>query len=103
MGAEEKQSILAEDVCTGLVRLILTELSIDVQWLARVTAKPETIIELLLELTRNERCPKIRGRYQEIRAEERLMSYLKRFKSMGEPERTKLSNTIMGNKLFLIP
>lgn len=93
----------AEVIYTGLVDLIKTELSVDVQWLARVTATPETVLELLIEVIRNERCPKIRDRHHEVKVEERLLSYLQSYRYMGDAERAKLSATITGNKLFLIP
>jgi hypothetical protein len=93
----------AEDIYAGLEELIRKEMLVDIQWLSRVTASPSTVFELLLESTRNERCPKIRSRYQEIGIEEQLESYLLTYKYMEEQERAKLSYTITYNKLFLVP
>ena len=93
----------AEELYAGLVDLISTELLVDAKCLERITATPETIFNLLLESAQNERNSKIKVRYQEIHVEERLSNYLQVYKGMGEIERTKLSDTIRFNKLFLIP
>ena len=100
---QKTKRMQAEDVYAGLADLIKTELPVDVQWLARLTASPETVFELLLESTRNERCPKKRDRYEEVKVEERLSSYLQTYKYMGELERAKFSYTITCDKLFLVP
>ena len=94
---------LPEDVYTGLVKLIKTEMSVDLQWLSRITATPETILEMLLELTRYERSPQLRDRYRAARVEERIIGFLQSLRFMGEKEREKLTSTIMNNKLFLVP
>lgn len=93
----------AEDVYAGLVKLIKTELSVDEQWLSRLTATPDTVFELLLESARNERCPTTQDLYRKLKAEERLEDYLQTYKYMGDVERAKLSATITSHKLFLIP
>ncbi len=96
-------SIQADDLYAGLEELIKNEMLVDSQWLSRVTASPATVFELLLESSRNERCPKTRNRYQEIGVEQQLESYLLTYKYMEENERAKLSYTITLNKLFLVP
>ncbi|AHM58345.1 hypothetical protein D770_00345 [Flammeovirgaceae bacterium 311] len=100
---KDLKSIQAEEVYEGLAELIKTELLIDMHWLARVTASPKTVFELLLESTRNERCPKIKNRFQEIKVEEQLENYLLSYQYMCEHERAKLTYAIMNNKLFLVP
>ena len=97
------KNTLTEDIYTGLVKLVRTEISVDLQWLSRITATPETILEMLLELARNERCPRLRDRYKAARVEERIVGFLQMWRFMGEKERAKLSNTITSNKLFLVP
>lgn len=101
---QEKESICSEDVVyAGLVALIRSELFVDDHWLARITASPETIFELLLEFIHNERCPKKRAQYQKVKVEERMKNILQLYKCMGDMERAKFYNTITANKLFLIP
>lgn len=101
---QENESISLEEVVyAGFVELIRSEQLVDDQWLARITASPETIFELLLELIHHERCPKKRAQYRKVKVEERMQHILQLYKCMGDMERAKFSDTIIANKLFLVP